>query len=107
MVVGTHLGWGKPGLKDWEEGIDWRARVGRFVRKPENRAAGARLWLKQCGGAWIRVEGTHLGRGKPGLKHWDAEIDRRARVGDFKGKTKTELLGHGFCKRSGGGARTR
>jgi len=99
VVVGTHLGWGKLGLKDWEEGIDQRARVGRFGRKPENRAAKARFWLKQCGGAWIRVEETHLGRGKPGLKHWEVGIDRCARVGEFKGKTKTELPWLGFCKR--------
>jgi len=26
-VVGTHLGWGKLGLKGWEVGIDRRTRV--------------------------------------------------------------------------------
>jgi hypothetical protein len=52
-VEGTYLGPGKPGLRGWEVGIDWRARVVWLGSKTENRAIGAQFSRTNCGGASI------------------------------------------------------
>jgi len=74
---------GSIGFKGWEMGIDRCARVGGFGWKTENRATGARFLRTKRGEAQIWIEGTHLGRGKPGFKGWEVGIDRCARVGGF------------------------
>src|ERR1700733_784767 len=46
-LVGTHLGWGTPGLRSWEVGINRCAREGGFGGETKNQAAGAWFWLTQ------------------------------------------------------------
>jgi hypothetical protein len=67
-VEGTYLGPGKPGLRGWEVGIDWRARVVWLGTKTENRAIGAQFSRTNCGGACSWVVGTYMGLGKLGLR---------------------------------------
>jgi hypothetical protein len=69
-------------------GIGRRTRVGGFGPKSENRAAGARFSRTNHRGPLKWVEGTYLGRGKPGLRGWEVGIDRRTRVGGFGPKTE-------------------
>ena len=49
-VEGTYLGRGELRFKGWEVGINWRARVEGFGRKPKNRATEVLFWLMQCRG---------------------------------------------------------
>jgi len=88
-VKGTYLGRGRSGFKGQEVGIDPHARVGGFEPKIENQAAGARFLRTNCGGCHQSIEETSLWRGKPGLRGWEVEIGRRARVGGFWPKNKT------------------
>jgi len=99
------LGWGKLGLRGWEVGIDQRVRVGGFGSKSENRATGARFSRMNHGGPLRWIEGTYLGRGKPGLRGWEVGIDRRMRGGCFGLTTQNQATGARFWQtKSGGGA---
>jgi hypothetical protein len=102
-VEGTYLGRGKPGLRGWEVGIDWRTRVGGFGSKRKNRATGAQFSQMNHGGPLRWVEGTYLGRGKPGLRGWEVGIDRCARGGCFGLTTQNRAPGLQFLRKSQGG----
>ena len=102
-VVGTYMWPGKLGVRGWEVGIDWCARVGGFGPKSENRAAGARFSRTNCGGPLKWVEGTYLGLGKPGLRGWEVGIDRHARVGGFGPKSENRAAGARFSRTNRGG----
>ena len=97
------MGLGELGVRGWEVGIDWCARVGGFGPKSENRAAGARFSRTNCGGPLKWVEGTYLGLGKPGLMGWEVGIDRCARVVWFGPKTENRAVGARFSQTNRGG----
>jgi hypothetical protein len=101
-LEGIQLGRGKMGFNGWEVGIDRCARVSGYGWKIENRAVGARFSRTIRSGARIWLEGTQLGRGKPGFKGWEVGIDHCTRVGGFGRKIENELVGLGFCERNAG-----
>src|ERR1700676_5456327 len=103
-VVGTYMGPGKLGVRGWEVGIDWRARVGGFGPKSENRATGARFSRTNRGGACSWVVGTYMWPGKLGVRGWEVGIDWCARVGGFGTKSENRATGARFSRTNRGGA---
>jgi len=87
--------WGSTHMQGW----------GDLSQKSKNQAAGARFLRTNCGGCHQSIEETSLWRGKPGLRGWEVEIGRRARVGGFWPKSKnSSRQGLVFVNASRGGS---